>query len=244
MDTKRRGPQAPRLAAVRSRWLDAVIAALQDDQPVVGVALVGSLGGGRADDWSDIDLLVVVEDAALDDFVAPDRLPSGPGQPTFAIDARHNGPRGTRAVSAQYVVDRLPLWVDWHVHPVSLANWPSDCSVVFDPRGVGHTRADFSEYLNRGQHEPFIPKSPEEHQAMQLALIPIAGKQLARRSPEAARTIEFLGGPYEPEATWQDQLASLRRLLEGFTTLGRPDSLAAAHAFLALLEEILYRTAA
>jgi hypothetical protein len=172
------------------------------------------------------------------------RLPGASGDLPFAISARHNRPRGTRAVRAQYVVDRLPLWIDWHGHPVSLANWPSDCSVVFDPRGVGHTRADFSEYLNRGQHEPFIPKSPEEHQAMQLALIPIAGKQLARRSPEAARTIEFLGGPYEPEATWQDQLASLRRLLEGFTTLGRPDSLAAAHAFLALLEEILYRTAA
>jgi Nucleotidyltransferase domain len=66
MDTKRSGPQAPRLAEIRSRWLDAVIAALQDDQQVVGAALVGSLGGGRADNWSDIDLLVVVEDAALE----------------------------------------------------------------------------------------------------------------------------------------------------------------------------------
>jgi hypothetical protein len=244
MATKRSVPRAPRLAEIRSRWLDAVIPALEDDQSVVGAALVGSLGRGGADDWSDVDLLVIVEDAALDDFVAPGRLPSGPGQPIFAIDARHNGPRCTRAVSSQYVVDRLPLWVDWHMHPVSIANWPSDCSVVFDSRGVGRTSADFSEYLNRGPHEPATPKGPNEHQAMRLALVPIAGKQIARRAPETARTIEFLGGPYEPEATWEDQLAALRRLLDGFATLGRPDSLAAAHAFLGLLEESLERTAA
>jgi hypothetical protein len=206
---------------------------------VAGAALVGSLGDGRADDWSDVDLLIVVQDAALDDFAAPGRLTDGSGRLTFAIDARHNGPRGTRAVSAQYVLDRLPLWVDWHVHPVSLANWPSTSSVLFDRHGIAGTRATFSEYLNGGEHETATPKSTEEAQAMRLALVPAAGKQLARRSPEAARIIEFLGGPYEPEATWQAQIRALRRLLDGFATLGRPDSLTAAHAYLELLEQTL-----
>lgn len=233
------GPAAPRLAEIRSRWLSAAIVALQEDQDVAGAALVGSLGDGRSDDWSDVDLLIVVKDAALDDFSSPGRLPSGPGRPTFAIDARHNGPHGTRAVSAQYVVDRLPLWVDWHVHPVSLAHWPSNSTVLFDRCGIAATRAAFSEYLNRGEHETATPKSTEEGQAMRLALVPVAGKQIARRSPEAARIIEFLGGPYEPGVTWQAQLGLLHRLLEGFAALGRPDSLTAAHAYLALLEETL-----
>ncbi|WP_127940799.1 nucleotidyltransferase domain-containing protein [Nonomuraea polychroma] len=74
--------------------------------------MVGSLGAGRADDWSDIDLLVVVDDAHLDDYAVPDRLPSGLGTLTAAFDARHNGPRGTRAVSGQHLVDGLPLCVD------------------------------------------------------------------------------------------------------------------------------------
>jgi predicted nucleotidyltransferase len=206
---------------------------------VAGAALVGSLGDGRADDWSDVDLLIVVNDIALDDFAAPDRLPRGSGRRTFAIDARHNGPRGTRATSAQYVVDHLPLWVDWHVHPVSLANWPSDSSVLFDRYGIGDTRATFSEYLNGGEHETATPKGIAEAQAMRLALVPAAGKQLARRSPEAALTIEFLGGPYQPGATWQVQLGILHRLLEGFATLRHPDSLTAAHAYLELLEKTL-----
>jgi hypothetical protein len=239
MVTTSSGPPTPRLAEIRSRWLSAATAALQADQAVAGAALVGSLGDGRADDWSDVDLLIVVKDANLEDFASPARLPNGSGLLAFAIDARHNGPRGTRAVSAQYVVDGLPLWVDWHVHPISLAHWPSNSTVLFDRGGIPATPAGFSEYLNRGEHEPATPKSEEEAQAMRLALIPVAGKQLVRRSPEAARTIEFLGGPYEPAAMRQAQLVALHRLLEGFASLGRPDSLAAAHAHLELLEESL-----
>jgi hypothetical protein len=237
------GPEAPRLAEIRSRWLSAATATLQEDQAVAGAALVGSLGDGRADDWSDVDLLIVVKDVALDDFAAPGRLPSGSGRLTFAIDARHNGPRGTRAVSAQYVVNHLPLWVDWHVHPVSLANWPSNGTVLFDRCGIAATRATFSEYLNGGDHETATPKTAAEAQAMRLALVPAAGKQLARRSPEAARSIEFLGGPYKPDATWQAQLGTLHRLLKGFATLGRPANLTAAHAYLELLEQTLRETA-
>jgi predicted nucleotidyltransferase len=42
------------------------------------------LGSGRADDWSDIDLLTVVEDAALDEFTAAGRLAGVPGTLAFA----------------------------------------------------------------------------------------------------------------------------------------------------------------
>ena len=233
-------PSAPRLVRIRARWLSAATAALQDDQLVVGAALVGSLGAGRADDWSDIDLLIVVEDAHLDDFATSSRLPNGSGRLAFAIDARHNGPRGTRAVSAQYVVDGLPLWVDWHIHPVSLAKWPSDSTVIFDRCDIGRTSATFAEYLNRGERETATEKSPNDQQAMRLALVPIAGKQLARHSPETARTIEFLGGPHVPDGDWKEHLAALRQLLDQFATLGRPDSLSAGRAYVDLLGKALH----
>ncbi len=239
MKTGSDGPAAPRLAEIRSRWLSAVVSALEADEDVAGAALVGSLGADRADDWSDVDLLVTVPDTVLDGFASPDHLPAGPGRLAFAVDARHNGPRGTRAVSAQYVIDGLPLWVDWHIHPVSLANWPSDSSVLFDRSGIACAGAGFSEYLARGGYESATPKSDEDLQAIRLALIPIAGKHLARRSPEAARTIEFLGAPYEPSAAWEAQLEALRGLLDDYAVLRRPDSHAAAHAYLDLLEEIL-----
>lgn len=233
-------PRAPRLADIRSRWLSAATATLQADQLVLGAALVGSLGAGRADDWSDVDLLIVVDDAHLDDYATVDRLPSAPGQLTFAIDARQNGPRGTRALSAQYVLDGLPLWVDWHIHPISLAHWPSDGTVLFDRHTIPGTPATFSEYLNHDDHESATPKTPEAEQAMRLALIPIAAKQLARRSPETPQTIQFLGGPHLPDADWRAHLTALRQLVVQFAPLNLPASHSAAHAYVDYLEKSLH----
>jgi hypothetical protein len=90
------GPPAPRLASIRSRWLAAATASLRADPAVLGAALIGSLGAGRADDWSDIDLLIVVDDASVDEHAAPGRLAGVPGTLAFASDARHNAPRGAR----------------------------------------------------------------------------------------------------------------------------------------------------
>jgi hypothetical protein len=179
--------------------------------------------------WSDVDLLVVVEDSRLEECAA-----ALPGSPVFAIDARHNGPRGTRAVSAQYVVNGLPLWVDWHVHPVSRASWPSDSAVLFERRAIGPTSATFTTYLNQGEREPATAKSAADEQAMRLALVPIAAKQVARRSPEAIHTITFLGGPPVPASDHRAQVAALHQLLDKLE--GHPESLTAAHAYLDLLE--------
>jgi hypothetical protein len=216
-----------RLVDLRDRWLEATTKALQENEAVVGAALVGSLGAGRADEWSDVDLLVVVE--YVDAVVLP-------GRPVFAIDARHNGPRGTWAVSAQYVVDELPLWVDWHVHPVSRASWPSDSAVLFERRVITRTPATFTTYLNDGEREPATAKSLDDEQAMRLALVPIAAKQIARRSPEAVRTIAFLCGPTVDQHDWSAQLAALRTLLDDFEPLGRPESLAAGRAYVDLVK--------
>jgi predicted nucleotidyltransferase len=222
------------LVGLRERWLADAITALQQDDAVVGVALVGSLGAGRADEWSDVDLLVVVKDSALEDRAIT--LPRTAG-PVFVIDARHNGPVGTRAVSAQYVVDGLPLWVDWHIHPMSRASWPSDSAVLFERREISRTPAGFTAYLNQGEHEPAIPKSSPDEEALRLALVPIAAKQVARRSPEAAQTIAFLGGPLLADDDSHGQLAALHNLLDELETLDRPESLAAGRSYLRLLRD-------
>ncbi|MFC6543068.1 nucleotidyltransferase domain-containing protein [Nonomuraea salmonea] len=204
-------------------------AELRDDPAVAGAALAGSFGTGRADDWSDVDLLVVVSDARLDGYAPP-----APVEPVITIDARHNGPRGTRGLSSQYVTDGLPLWADWYVHPVSLASWPSDCDVLFDRHGIERSPLTLSEQLASGEPEPPTPKGPDEERALKLGLVPVAGKGVARRSPGTA-------GPYAPDATWEQQLAALRRLLDDFAVLGPPNSVAAGHAYLDLVADALSR---
>ncbi|WP_368857774.1 nucleotidyltransferase domain-containing protein [Nonomuraea sp. MG754425] len=92
------GPPAPRLAGIRSRWLSAVAAALHADPQVVGAGLIGSLGEGRADDWSDIDLLVLVDDAHLDVSAQASTNSRRPRAPRRVEQGRvHTGPDGGRA---------------------------------------------------------------------------------------------------------------------------------------------------
>ncbi|MFB9904304.1 nucleotidyltransferase domain-containing protein [Allokutzneria oryzae] len=52
--------------SVHSRFLDDALPRIQRDSRVAGVAVAGSLAGGRPDIYSDVDLIVVVDDDAFD----------------------------------------------------------------------------------------------------------------------------------------------------------------------------------
>ena len=63
-------PEGPALlAGLRDRLLDQVLALLEADPAVAGVALVGSLGRGEEDNWSDIDLLILASDEFIRQFM-------------------------------------------------------------------------------------------------------------------------------------------------------------------------------
>jgi hypothetical protein len=235
------GPPAPRLASIRSRWLAAATASLRADPAVLGTALVGSLGAGHADDWSDIDLLTVVDDASLDEHAAPGRLADVPGTLAFASDARHNAPRGARAASETYIIDGLPLRVDRYVYPASRAAWPADSTVLSDRRGIGRLAVTFREHMDIVEHEQPAPRGPGERRALRAALIPVAGKYIARRSLDTPQLIALVGGSRAPEGTWEDHLATLRQLLDehAATGTGTPESIAAMHAYLDLVAATL-----
>ena len=68
-----RSPGAPegpaQLARLRDRLLGQVLGLLEADPPVDGVALVGSLGRGEEDNWSDIDLLILASDQFIRQFM-------------------------------------------------------------------------------------------------------------------------------------------------------------------------------
>ncbi|MFH9733871.1 nucleotidyltransferase domain-containing protein [Streptomyces sp. NPDC017260] len=52
--------------ALHSRFLGDVLPRIQQDTRVTGVALAGSLAGGYSDVYSDVDLIVVIDDEAFD----------------------------------------------------------------------------------------------------------------------------------------------------------------------------------
>jgi hypothetical protein len=162
------------LARGRARWLAETVSALQAG----GVWLVGSLGSGRGDEWSDVDIIVVGGERVLDETLLTLEMPD-------------NGPVGGGYVGAMYDAERLPLWVDWYL-------WPSGAPIPRESRlltGAGRAGSlDLSETLElvgRGRPGP----TPDPN-VFALAMLPLAAKHIARGDLEkAAAMASMLNAP-------------------------------------------------
>jgi hypothetical protein len=180
------------LGRLRDILLDQVLGLLEADPVVEGVALVVSLGRGEADDWSDIDLLILMGDRALARFAdEPDARPWA--QADLLSDGRHNSPAGATSVGATHIRSGLPVWVDLHVHPAARTRWPTDGRIVFERRPIGMGTLSFAELNASGARQPATAKTADEIRRIHLSYVPVAGKYIGRRSPRACEMIRFLG---------------------------------------------------
>jgi predicted nucleotidyltransferase len=236
--TPQKAAGAPRLRAIREEWLARAIEGLVADPAIHAAALVGSLGRGDADDWSDVDLVIVVPDDQVEHYAAAMQLPAAE-LAAWSIDARHNAPRGAGAVGVRYVIDDLPLHVDWHVYPRSQAAWVADAKVIFDELGLPRLQDTFAEYQEQREVQAPTSKVANAHRQLQVSLIPVAAKYVARRSPEAGLMVKFVGGPLVPDATPAEYLAMLRDLLVRYRDDAPELILVSAHRYLDLVENVL-----
>jgi hypothetical protein len=231
-------PPAPQLRAIREAWVRRAIERLEADPAISAAGLVGSLGRGDADDWSDIDLLIVVPDSQVDLYADATQLP-GSEQVMWSIDARHNVPRGAGAVGVHYIIDGLPLNVDWYAYPRSQAAWVADAKVIFDRDGLPRLNDTFYEHIENREVQAPTPKAANAHRLLQVSLIPGAAKHVARRSADAGRMVEFVGGPHAPEARPAEHLAMLRWLLVQYRDDAPEEMLASNSRYLDLVEAAL-----
>jgi hypothetical protein len=180
------------LGELRNGLFDRVLGLLETDLAVEGVALVGSLGRGEADNWSDIDLLILMADGALARFM--DEPAARPwAQADLLSDGRHNSPAGATSVGATHIRSGLPVRVDLHVHPAARTRWPTDGRVVFERRPIGTGTLSFDQLNASGSRQPAIAKTADEIRKIHLGYVPVAGKYIGRRSPRASQMIRFLG---------------------------------------------------
>jgi hypothetical protein len=162
------------LAAGRARWLAETVPTLRAD----GVWLVGSLGSGGGDEWSDVDIIVIGGERVLD-------------QPLLTLEMPGNGPASGGYVGAMYDVGLLPLWVDWYW-------WPPDAPIPHEARLLAGTGtigsldlAETLELIGRGLRGP----APDPD-VFALAMLPLAAKHLARGNLEkAAAMASMLNAP-------------------------------------------------
>jgi hypothetical protein len=230
-------PQGPALLArLRDRLLDEVLGLLEADPAVAGVALVGSLGRGEEDNWSDIDLFILASDQFIGQFMN-EPAASPWARADLLSDGRHNSPAGATSLGTTHLRSGLPLWVDLHVHPADRTPWPADSRAVFERRPVKTGTLPFGEFNASGPRQPATAKTADEVRQIYLGYVPIAGKYVGRRSPRAGEMIRFLGQrrdftDHDPAA----QLLALRGIAKDLSSPSRGQLGDAVASYLDLVE--------
>lgn len=142
----------------RDEWLARVHLQLQQDQRVDAAWLFGSLGRGDADELSDIDLFVIVNEADFDSVVA--QRPGFVAQiarPLLILEAPQNWPPGGVYAMALYPGTHGPHQVDWYWVRRSWAQIPTQTQLLFDrvslPRLDQPTHFDYAPVPERSALE-------------------------------------------------------------------------------------------
>jgi hypothetical protein len=166
------------LGGLRDRLLGRVLGLLEADPVVDGVALVGSLGRGERDDWSDIDLLILASDQFIGRFMS-EPAASLWARADLLSDGRHNSPAGATSVGATHIRSGLPLWVDLHVHPAGRTPWPADSRVVFERRAVETGTLPFGEFNASGPRQPATGEAVAAYLDLVEATVRLRGGAIA-----------------------------------------------------------------
>lgn len=169
-------------ADARDRLRQALAVALDGDPSVLGVGLVGSFGRGEADEWSDLDLLVVVGDDDVATWTAHNDVWAAAA---LVVPAPQNTRSTASSAGSLHVADAWPVGVDWYVYPCAEASWPVDCAMLFGADRVERTDRWFDDWNALGPRGTSHGFSDDEltmaRLAMaRLAMVPITEKQIAR----------------------------------------------------------------
>ncbi|MDQ6879368.1 MAG: nucleotidyltransferase domain-containing protein [Candidatus Dormibacteraeota bacterium] len=185
-----------RQAAHRDAWLRDIAQSLANDERFTAAWLVGSFGTGSADELSDIDLVVVIDDRQADAVLehAVQEIARF-GETVWLQEVPGNAPSGGAYVSAGFKSTPLPIAVDWYWHRLRLAVYPSDAHLVFDKEGVrpSDPPASFAELMSRrvppGADRVRPAPSDADRIGFFWAMVPVAAKYGARGWDEKAGRI-------------------------------------------------------
>ncbi|MEO6458186.1 MAG: nucleotidyltransferase domain-containing protein [Chloroflexia bacterium] len=163
------------LGAERDALLLEAATLLKGDERVVAAWLYGSLGRGTADEWSDIDLWVVVADSHIEEICAGRRdYVAALGEPLLVVDAPQNAPAGGAFLTVLYEGSAGSRHVDWTWQRQSDAHVPIDARLLFDRVGLPKVAPP----------PPQTPKERIEKAKHQTAyfwmMVPIVAKYVAR----------------------------------------------------------------
>jgi len=129
-------PIVAAMAAERSRMLERLEAGLRRDERIVAAWVGGSIGRGGADDLSDIDIHLAVQDERCAELNTHRRaFVSEFGEPLLVQEAPQNAPSGGAFQLVLYRGTAAPIEVDWSWQPASAAAILPQAMVLFDRSG-------------------------------------------------------------------------------------------------------------
>jgi predicted nucleotidyltransferase len=121
----------------REELLKRAIQFLKRDEGIVAAWLFGSLAANEADEFSDIDLWVVIADEHIEAVRAEGReFVAGIGKPLLIEEAPQNAPIGGAYLLVLYGGESGPHQVDWYWQPQSAAQVPANVQLLFDRVGL------------------------------------------------------------------------------------------------------------
>lgn len=189
-------------AAERDALLRLLTRTLEADDRVAAAWLWGSFGRGEADALSDLDVWVVVHDAAWP-AVREGRhtFVRSLGEPLIALEAYGNWPVGGSYLLTLYSGESAPLHVDWYWQATSVAQVPPGTALLLDRVGLPHTAT--------APAFPGAPSTPQRTQPEEIAhqvrffwaMLLIAAKYVGRAP--ARRGIELWDHVWSPLAAVQ-----------------------------------------
>ena len=180
-DARRVGP--PVLLGLRARFIERAVTIALLDERIRALILWGSIARGDADEWSDVDLVVSVTDAAIPDLLEElSQEESAYGESLVTLSLPQNGVEGGGFLSVTYLRSALPLHVDWYLCPESLGLADLDTKPLFSRDGWPTSGTSFAEILHdRPSRESSSPPEAD----LLASRIPLLVKEVARGRPEA-----------------------------------------------------------
>ncbi len=231
-------------AAARQAWLDATTHQFQRDERIAAVWLVGSLGQGGGDEWSDVDLALVVRDEDLPVLAEQRRDEfSRFGEVLVAIDAP-NAPAGGAYFGVAYAAGDLPLWVDWYLWPLSNARRPNDARVLIERAALLPATEPHAALIqhSRAADPQAVQDLVADPVDFAVAMVPVAAKYIARGQPQkAAELLRLLDRDASNTLGVGEQLAALRRILQRIERTRPSAAVQGAAAVLDLTEQLANR---
>ena len=225
------------LTSARGAWLTGTIGRLQRLPFVAGAYLVGSLAARVADAFSDIDLIVAVDDTTPTPlFTDPVDGLGLPGPVLYVRPKPRNSPAGGAYQAGCLELGGLPVLADLYLWPAAIAAIPAGAQVLFERTALARSDLTFMPLLDRHRTTDTTGADPEAAETT-LMLIQLAAKYHARAdTTRLAAFADQLGLPSDTDAlllrqTLHQRIApgGNRQLQEAITAIDELLALADEH---------------